>query len=261
MIFGGLEIVAGGYLIHRHYRKKNELEKQQLEDEAQKRRNNTFPGAKPNNSNGWNTQAQHRPQHHQHQQQQSPIMPPQKYSCYAPAASTVTLPQYQYQAPTSPQQHQQPRPQPTHSQSFSIPRRPVPDRKPQIIIQPSLQRSDSFATLSRMPIANGSRPADISEEPSPILPARRHATGGLSPVPQHSIYGNAGFSVSTPAFGATPTSPPLTYTMAMGHDVGGRQTVDDNWETYGHAGDAQSQYAPTESTALGERDPPPPYAP
>lgn len=256
MIFGGLEIVAGGYLIHRHYKKKNELEKQKLEVEAQQRRNNTFPGANGVKPNGWNTQAHHRPQYHHHQQQQqSPVLPPQKYACYAPAASP--RPQYQYQAQIQPPQ--QPRPQPTHTQSFNIPRRPVPERKPEIIIQPSLQRSDSFATISRMPIANGSRPQDVPEEESPILPTRRHATG-LQPVPQHSIYGNAGFSVSTPAFGATPTSPPLTYTMAMGHDVGGRQTVDDNWETYGHV-DGMSHYAPTESTQLGERDPPPPYTP
>jgi hypothetical protein len=33
MIFGGLEIVAGGYLIHRHYSKK--CKKEQLEEEAQ----------------------------------------------------------------------------------------------------------------------------------------------------------------------------------------------------------------------------------
>jgi hypothetical protein len=104
-----------------------------------------------------------------------------------------------------------------------------------------------------MPIANGSRPQDIPEQASPAsLP-----TGGLSPIPQHGIYGNAGFSVSTPAFGATPTSPGLTYEMATA------QTVDDNWETYGHGhgGGGALHYAPTVSTELGEQDPPPPYAP
>lgn len=249
MIFGGLEIVAGGYLIHRHYRKKNE--KERLEDEAQQRRHNTFPGADRPKPNGWHTQAQHRPQHHP---QQQPIIPQQKYACYAPTVSPQPQPQYQAQAPV----HSQPRPHPTHTQSFQIPRRPVPQRKPQIIIQPSLQRTDSFATISRMPIANGSRPQDVPEDQSPISPPRRHATGGLQPAPQHNIYGNAGFSVSSPAFGATPTSPPLTYTMATGLE--GRHTVDDNWETYAH-GDASPHYAPTVSTQLGEQDPPPPYTP
>ncbi|CAO2650157.1 Nn.00g014490.m01.CDS01 [Neocucurbitaria sp. VM-36] len=240
MIFGGLEIIAGGYFIHRYHKKKNELEKQRLEDEAQTRRHHTFPGAKPN---GWNTQAQHRPQHHQ-----QPVIPQQKYACYAPVPMTAP-PQFQCQA----EPQRQPRPQPpTHTQSFNIPRRPLPQRKPEIIIQPSLQRTDSFATLSRMPIANGSRPQDAFEEQSPAYPPRRYATG-LQPIPQHSVYGNAGFSVSTPAFGATPTSPPLTYAMATGHEGG--HTVDDNWETYEH------HYAPTVSTQLGERDPPPPYAP
>ncbi|KAH7383935.1 hypothetical protein BKA66DRAFT_463125 [Pyrenochaeta sp. MPI-SDFR-AT-0127] len=254
MIFGGLEIVAGGYLIHRHYRKKNN-EKERLEDEAQQRRHNTFPGANRPKPNGWNTQAQHRPQHHPHCQQQQPIIPQQKYACYAPAVAAQPQHQYQAQAPM----HTQPRPQqPPHTQSFKIPRRPVPQRKPEIIIQPSLQRTDSFATLSRMPIANGSRPQDVPEQHSPVMPPRRHATGGLQPAPQHNVYGNAGFSVSSPAFGATPTSPPLTYTMATGLEP--RQTIDDNWETYGD-GNRTSHYAPTVSTQLGEQDPPPPYTP
>ncbi|KAF1848959.1 uncharacterized protein K460DRAFT_353881 [Cucurbitaria berberidis CBS 394.84] len=248
MIFGGLEIVAGGYLLHRHYRKKNEVEQQRLEHETQQRRHQTFPGAK---ANGWNTQAQHRPQHHQ-----QPMMPQHKYAYSAPPVAAIPQPQYAYQAEP---QHQ-PRPQPpTHTQSFNIPRRPVPQPqpKPQIIIQPSLQRTDSFATLSRMPIANGSRPQDIPEEQTPAYPPRRH-TNGLQPAPQHSVYGNAGFSVSTPAFGPTPTSPSLTYAMATGPEGG--HTVDDNWQTYGH-GDGRPHYAPTVSTQLGERDPPPPYTP
>ncbi|CAN9462920.1 unnamed protein product [Alternaria alternata] len=258
MIFGGLEIVAGGYLIHRHYRKKND--KEQLEAEAQKRRHNTFPGANPAKQNGWNTQAHHRPQHHQQQQQQQqqPAVPQQKYACYAPAAQPrppIYQPQCQTQA--QPQYQSQPQCRPhalPHTQSFNIPRRPVPQRKPQIIIQPSLQRTDSFATISRMPIANGSRPQDIPEQTSPAA--------GLSPVPQHGIYGNAGFSVSTPAFGATPTSPGLTYELATEPQGGASQTIDDNWETYGHGhGGGGLHYAPTVSTELGERDPPPPYTP
>lgn len=243
MIFGGLELVAGGYLVHRHYRKKNE--KQKLEQEAQSRRHNTFPGANNAKPNGWNTQAPHRPQYHPSPQ---PVVSQQKFTYHAPTAQA--LPQYQQQC----QSQYQPRPQPPrHAQSFNIPRRPVPERKPQVIIQPSLQRTDSFATLSRMPIANGSRPQDIPEYQSPVSP-----NAGLLPAPQHSVYGNAGFSVSSPAFGATPTSPPVTYTMATSPQ--GWHSVDDNWETYSH-GNRQSQYAPTVSTQLGEREAPPPYAP
>jgi hypothetical protein len=244
MIFGGLEIVAGGYLIHRHYRKKGK--KEQLEEEAQQRRHHTFPGANNAKPNGWNTQAHHRPQHHQQL-----AIPQQKYACYAPAPLVAQPRPPQYQPPPGPQNQCQPRPHaPTHTQSFNIPRRPVPERKPQIIIQPSLQRADSFATISRMPIANGSRP---QEQPSLVS----SHNGGLSPIPQHGVYGNAGFSVSTPAFGATPTSPGLMYEMATS------QTVDDNWETYGHGhgGGGAPQYAPTVSTELGERDPPPAYMP
>ena len=245
MIFGGLEIVAGGYLIQRHYRKKNEIEKQRQE-EVQNRRHHTFPGANDAKPNGWHTQAQHRPQYHQ-----QPMTPQQKYPCYAPAVAIQ--PPIQYQA--EPQYHPRPQP-PTHTQSFNIPRRPVPQPNPQIIIQPSLQRTDSFATLSRMPIANGSRPQGVAVEQGPghhPMPAT-----GLQPAPQHSVYGNAGYSVSTPAFGATPTSPSLTYVMATGQD--GRHSFDDNWEPYGHGG-GRPHYAPTESTQLGERDPPPPYTP
>ncbi|KAH4861673.1 hypothetical protein HBH75_026640 [Parastagonospora nodorum] len=229
MIFGGLEIVAGGYLIHRHYKRKDAKKRQ--EDELEARRHNTFPGAGKS------------PSHLQQQQyQQRPAVAPQKYACYG-----TPQPQVQQQSPYPAQPHVQPRPgPPQHAQTFNIPRRPVPERKqPQIIIEPSLQRTDSFATLSRMPVANGYRPHDVPEDP-PIVPPRRHASGGLSPATatQHGVYGNAGFSVSTPAFGATATSP------------------DDNWEAYGYSGTARPHYAPTEaSTQLGERDPPPPYTP
>jgi hypothetical protein len=61
--------------------------------------------------------------------------------------------------------------------------------------------------------------------------------------------------MSTPAFGASPTSPALTYVMATEQDVGGRHTTDDNWETYGH-GDGRPHYAPTVSTDLGEKSQP-----
>ena len=110
--------------------------------------------------------------------------------------------------------------------------------------QIGLQRADSMATLSRMPIANGCRPSNHVD--------------GLEPI-QQSPYGNAGFAVSSPAFSGSNMSP-------IAHHGNG-QSVDDNWETYGHDAYGHgvhrySAYAPTEvSTQLGERDPPPPYAP
>ena len=248
MIFGGLEFVAvGGYLI---YKDKSKKKKQQ--DEVEARRHNTFPGA----STG------HHQQHAQYQQQHRPVIPPQKYACYAPPA---TRPQQQYQHSYQAQPHVQPRPQPPrHAQTFNIPRRPVPapQQKPEIIIQPPLQRTDSFATLSRMPIANGYRPQNLPQDQAPVLPPRRIASGGLSPATPHGIYGNAGYSISTPALGATPTSPALTYFMATEQQAWGGHTVDDNWETYQHPAGGRPSYAPTEaSTQLGERDPPPPYMP
>lgn len=243
MIFGGLEVVAGGYFAHKYYKNKNE--KRRLEEEAQKRRNNTFPSNRPSTYQPY-FQPQEQPQLHHHPQHASP---PQKYACYAP-----TPPQPQCQAQPRPQQL---RPKPSHAQSFNIPRRPVPQRKPEIIFQPSLQRADSMATLSRMPIANGYRPSNLTESNPPPRPQ----ANSLSPI-QQSPYGNAAFSVSSPAFGATPTSPPINYVMAPDAGAGGRHTVDDNWETYEHGAYRHSGYAPTEaSTQLGERDPPPPYAP
>ncbi|KAF2630518.1 hypothetical protein BU25DRAFT_408441 [Macroventuria anomochaeta] len=244
MIFGGLEIVAGGYFAHKYYKNKNE--KRRLEEEARTRRNNTFPSNRPSSyplqphfQHQEQRPEQHRPQH---------VPSPQKYACHAP-----TPPRPQFQAQPRPQQL---RPKTSPAQSFNIPRRPVPQRKPEIVVQPSLQRADSMATLSRMPIANGYRPSNQAEPTPP-----RRPTNSLSPI-QQSPYGNAAFSVSSPAFGATPTSPPISYGMAPDAGVGGRHTVNDNWETYEHGAHGYSAYAPTEaSTQLGERDPPPPYAP
>ncbi|KAF1358560.1 hypothetical protein EJ07DRAFT_166804 [Lizonia empirigonia] len=243
MIFGGLEIVAGGYFAHKYY--KNKHEKKRLEEEAQTRRNNTFPS---NRSSSYPLQPHFPPQEqdvqHRHPQH---IAAPQKYACHAP---TAPRPQCQSQP-----RHQL-RPKPSHAQSFNIPRRPVPQQKPEIIVQPSLQRADSMATLSRMPIANGYRPSNLAGSNPP---PRRQASG-LSPI-QQSPYGNAAFSVSSPAFGATPISPPNRYVMAP-ESAGGIHTVDDNWETYEHGAHRYSAYALTEaSTQLGERDPPPPYMP
>lgn len=249
MIFGGLEIVAGGYFAHKYY--KNKSEKQRLEDDAQHRRNNTFPSNRPP-SYPLQPHFQHQEQRPHHRPQQA--SPPQKYAYHAP-----TPPRSQCQAQPHPQQL---RPKPSYTQSFTIPRRPVPQQKPEIIVQPSLQRADSMATLSRMPIANGYRP---SNQADPTPPPRHQTSGfspnqtsGLSPM-QQSPYGNAVFSVSSPAFGAAPTSSPVSYVMAS---EGGRHTIDDNWEPYEHGAHRYSAYAPTEaSTQLGEQGPPPPYAP
>jgi hypothetical protein len=129
MLFSGLEIVAGGYLIHRHYRKKGR--KEQLEEEAQQ-----FAGADNKKPGGWDTQAHHRPQH-----QQQPAIPQQKSACSAQSCTP------QYQPPPPQALHRPRRHAPTHTQSCSISRRPVPQRKPHIIVQPSLQRTDPFATI------------------------------------------------------------------------------------------------------------------
>ena len=242
MIFGGLEIVAGGYFAHKYYKNKNE--KRRLQGEAQARRHNSFPG------NKWTTCPSQQPQQQPPQQRtwpQQPISPQQKRPCYASVASVAPQPQPQH------------RPHPIHTQSFKIPRRPVPQREPAIIIQPSLQRADSMATISRMPIANGWRPADPIIERAPVLPPRQQTTG-LSPI-AHSPYSNPSFSVSSPAFGATPTSPPIRYVMGT-DELGGRHTIDDNWETYDFNAPTNTNYAPTvASTQLGEHDPPPPYVP
>jgi hypothetical protein len=253
MIFGGLEFVVGGVLVHRHYKHKNA--KKQQADEVEARRHNTFPGARPA---GHYQHAQQAPPHYQ----QPTTIAQQKYACYAPPVASLPQAQYQHQHsyPAQPPVQVQPRPgPPQHAQTFNIPRRPVPERKPQIIIQPSLQRTDSLATLSRMPIANGYRPRDVPEDTLPVLPP---PTGRLQPATTHGVYGHAGFSVSTPALGATPTSPGLTYTFATSPQTYQGHSTDDNWETYAHHSDERPHYAPTEaSTQLGEQDPPPPYMP
>lgn len=250
VLLGGLEIVAGGYIYHRYHRKKKD--KKRLVEEAQQRRNNTFPGAKPQCYTSYKYAA----------------TPEQKYGYIAHPSNNRPQPPFPpHRHYTDPSPHRpQYAPTPSQPHPFTIPRRPVPkphytqqqyDAPPPIIIQP-LQRADSMATISRMPIANGYRPSDIPENPS--IPPRRQNMQ-LSPIPQSpmtSPYGNANFSVSSPALGNIPTTP--TY----GSDLhGGRQTVDDNWETYNHA-PAHIHYAPSASTALGEDrddDPPPPYRP
>ncbi|RMZ73444.1 hypothetical protein GMOD_00007953 [Pyrenophora seminiperda CCB06] len=268
VIFGGLELIAGGYLIHRHYKKKDEKKRLEQQNAQNNGRNNMFPGgnyAKPQQM--WHLeQANH---HAQHQQQQ-PAITPHKYAYYAPVVPQPLPPPQPCEPLAEPpqaqieQQFQQPRPHaPPHTQSFSIARRPVPQSKPQVIFQPGLHRTDSFATLSRMPIADGIRPQNVSEESSPVSPVAGQSN--ISP-PRHGPYGNAGFAMSTPAFGATPTSPGLTYEMAGEQAYSAGHTAGHDWETYrydhGH-GHQRPPYAPTVSTELGEYEgpPPPPYKP
>lgn len=223
VILGGLEVVVGGYLIHRYHKNKNE--KKRLEIEANNRRQNTFPGAKPQS----------------YPPQQQPMMPEQKYACYAPQP----LPQSQFQPRPHPAQtFPQTRPYPQHSQSHPP---PMPQYQPPI--QP-LQRADSMATLSNMPIANGLRPG----EANPQLPPRRQ-TSNPRPIPQQqhltTPYYNPSFSTSVPAFQPSPTSPYTHNNSAFG-----RQTVDDNWEAYGPVSGS-----PHHGNQEDEDDPPPPYRP
>ncbi|CAI6342541.1 unnamed protein product [Periconia digitata] len=252
VIFGGLEFIVGGILVHKHYKHKNE--KKRIEAETHQRRNHTFPGATT-------PKPQATPLYHHHnasQQHHHPGPVPQHAQChkYVYQASSRPQAQPQQQQQQQGQAHPHYNPQPiTHTQSFNIPRRPVlPPRPPQSyqapppqIIQP-LQRADSCATISRMPIANGYRPTAMqTATPAP------HNPSSLSPIMQ-SPYSTGGFSVSSPALhqpgGLSPTSP----------HVGRHTAVDDNWETYSTPG-----YAPSVSTALGERydddEPPPPYRP
>ncbi|KAF2249760.1 hypothetical protein BU26DRAFT_518317 [Trematosphaeria pertusa] len=247
VLLGGLEFVVGGYLIHRYHKDKNE--KKKLEAEAQQRRHHTFPGPAPQSCNPY-------------PQPQQPMMPQQKYACYAPQPQPQHRPHPQFQPQPQHRPHTaQPVP---HAQTFEIPRRPLPHQQPPPqIIQP-LQRTDSFATISRMPIANGSRPHNAEHQP-PGLPPRPHVSNLSIPQqqPANHPYSNAGFSVSTPGLGTTPATYP-TYPTGYTGQQGGRQTVDDNWETYAPQtglGHGQGHYSPSESTALGEDDPPPPYRP
>ncbi|KAJ4350100.1 uncharacterized protein N0V89_008721 [Didymosphaeria variabile] len=247
VILGGLEIIAGGYIVHRYQKNKNE--KKRLEQEAQQRRHNTFPGAKSQPFN------QSHPQH---------AIPPQKhgYVAHAPpnrSQSSYPPPHRPYTEPPPHRLHNAPHA--SQPQTFMIPRRPLPKQHhappPPQIIQP-LQRADSMATISRMPIANGYRPSNLLDDPQ--LPPRRQ-NSQLSPIPQSPMappYGHPGFAVSSPAlvnYPTTTTHSPIQY--------GGRQTVDDNWETFNQA-PGHGHYASTVSTALGEArddDPPPPYRP
>ena len=175
-------------------------------------------------------------------------MPQQKYACYAPQPH----PQLQPRPHTA-----QPHPHP-QTEAFTVPRRPVPQPQPhfQQQIQP-LQRADSFATLSNMPVANGSR----YQDDNPPLPPRRQPPN-LQPMPQQQPinypYYNTGFSTSYPSFEPSSTTPVAHPT----NQRSGTHTVDDNWETHGTQS-AHVHFAVSASPQPGERedDPPPPYRP
>lgn len=248
VILGGLEIVAGGYLVHRYHKKQKK--KKRLVEETQQRRDNAFSAAK--------LQPCHTPQ----LSQPTPTTE-QKYGYVANASPSRPAPPFPplHRPYTEPPPHRPHHaPQVFQSQQFMIPRRPVPtpyNAPLPNIIQP-LQRADSCATISRMPVANGYRPTQGANDHQ--LPPHR-ANLQLLPVSHshvNSPYGNHGFAVSSPALGNQPTTPTSNPGMH-----GGRYTVDDNWETYNQA-PGRPTYAPSVSTALGEHrddDPPPPYHP
>ncbi|ORX93763.1 hypothetical protein BCR34DRAFT_594598 [Clohesyomyces aquaticus] len=242
VILGGLEIVIGGYLVHRY--QKNKHEKRKLEEDVNQRRHHTFPGPKP--------QSQPYASYPPHPQAQQQIAP-QKYAYYAPHQQSQPrpypvqpAPQTQHQPyPPQPQQYPQARPQ------FH------PQAQPQFQSQMQpLRRQDSFATLSNMPIANGSPP----EDSTPSLPPRQQPQNPqayLAP-PANSPYYNTGFSASYPSFEPSSTGP-MTQPRPQ---QAGTHTVDDNWETYGPQS-PHVHFAVPSSPRPAERedDPPPPYRP
>jgi hypothetical protein len=251
VILGGLEIVIGGYFIHRHYKHKNE--KKQLQEEEEKRRHNAFPGANPPNG----------------LPQLVPVLPPQqKYASHAPPSYTLQ---------PQPQPCVQGRPRPCTAQTF--PReQPHPGPPRQMALPPHmqliqqeiqpLQRADSFSTLSHMPVADGLHRHDSRRPPQ--LPARpqpspRH-TIPRRPLNANSPYNNTAFSLSTPAFGPvqhvqyTSASANVNPGASAPNSAFGRSTVDDNWETNGQQSQAPHVEV-SEPTEQRDDDPPPPYMP
>ncbi|KAF2106826.1 hypothetical protein BDV96DRAFT_590534 [Lophiotrema nucula] len=231
VILGGLEFVVGGYLVHKHY--KNKSEKKRLQEEALRRRNNTFPGAKP------------RP--YAHPQTYPAPKPEQKYASYA---QPPHQPQPHYQAPPITPQHMPLRhPLPPHAQS-------EPPYQPNI--QP-LRRQQSFASLSHMPVANGSQPHDVYP---PVPPGQSPLnTQYTHPSQQHNPnypYYNTGFSASYPSFEPTLVGPE----QGSNQHSGRHHTMDDNWEQYGPPS-PHVHFAVSDAPQPGERDddPPPPYRP
>lgn len=250
VLLGGLEIVIGGaYIVHRRHKKKR-----RLEEEAEQRRHNTFPSEKPKTS----------PETFSHMEQlqlvspftsspseamspQQTSMSTQKWACHAPP-SPHHSPQSPMHSGLQPAQtFPQRRPVPSHSRS-----QPPPVQHFQPHIQP-LARSDSFSTLSNMPVANGSRPRDDNP---PLPPRPQRPT--LLQIPQNQPYYNTGFSVSTSALEPHTSGPYSADTGLMGRG----QTVDDNWETYGpHSAPVRVPEGQRQDPEAGEDDPPPPYEP
>lgn len=261
MLFGGLEFVVGGVVLHQYNKKKNEKKRCDEEWNQRQRRQNSYPGVQPQN-----TQYQHQTQpQQQYQQQQHLAIPQQKYACYAP--------QPQYFSPSSPVQ-----PRPHTAQTFPLAHPPQPQMQmpmqsqsqiqfqhqpvpwiQQPVIQP-VQRVDTFGTISNMPVANGI--GHPSRDNFPYLPPRPQPPNMyLQPISPHSPispispigspYGNVGFSRSTPNFTHSPTE--LRYDNNSSF---GRNTVDDV-DAYEPEPPRAQNIRPEED----ENDPPPPYRP
>ncbi|KAF2748524.1 hypothetical protein M011DRAFT_457819 [Sporormia fimetaria CBS 119925] len=139
-----LELLAGGYLLHRHYKKNRE--KRRLEEEAFENRSQSFPGP--------------RPQRHQHQI--CALSRPHHRQMTACGGHPRTRPPHQMNAYEN---HPRGRPvcgrrraqsyEPAKSYKYQPEPSPVTQRQEHI--QP-VQRADSFAsTLSTSPVANGPR--------------------------------------------------------------------------------------------------------
>ncbi|KAF2264955.1 hypothetical protein CC78DRAFT_579908 [Lojkania enalia] len=226
VLLGGLEIVVGGYLVHRHYKNKNE--KRRLQEEALQFRSSTFPSATSL----------------PYPQQQGQI-PHQKHAYYA------LPPQPQFQCQSRPHNIQHvPQTQPCLQQTQSQPYF-EPQTHP-------LRRQQSFSSLSSIPVANGSQPQDVL----PPLPPRPEPSS-LSPMQQYAPvnypYYNTGFSVSDPGFEPISDSP-----IEETHLREGVYMTDDRWEAYGPSSPNDHFELPG-SSQRGEReegdDPPPPYRP
>jgi hypothetical protein len=250
-------VIGGAYIVHRRHKKKR-----RLEEEAEQRRHNTFPQEKP--------RAESESESFSHNEQLLAISPFTS-SPFTSSPSEAMSPQHTpsptqkraYHAPPSPHHSpQSPLHTGLHSAQTFPQRRPLPpharSQPPPMqhfqphLIQP-LGRSDSFSTLSNMPVANGSRPRDDN----PPLPPRPQRPSLLA-IPQSQPYQNAGFSVSTSALEPHTSGPYSSDTGFMGRG----QTVDDNWETYGpHSAPVRVPVGQRIDPEAGEDDPPPPYQP
>lgn len=265
-------------MLHQYNKKKNE--KKRCEEEWNQRRQNTYPGVRPQQHSQQHLPLPPHPQYiHDQQSQQHLAIPQQKYACYAPQPQLQPQP-FSPVSPSSPvlirphtaQTFPQPyppqfSPQPQFQQPQPVPWIQHPEPQP-------LQRIDTFTSISNMPVANG------LGSPHPHLPPRPtfqthpqsqpHLQNGpyyLQPISPHSPispmiapvnspYGNPGFSRSTPNF----THPAPTELRYDNNSSFGRNTVDDV--------DAYETNAPPSSLRVqdvrpeeDENDPPPPYRP